>query len=318
VKGKTSRENQATQAPPYPSPKPASPSLTPSAFAGQRTPADDSTPPLVQPPLTPCARIVLAAVSPSDRSWALAEFGLLRSMAQLSQIDHGAISVDEIVEMYESLVQARTVSPTMLTEAGRVTAAALMDYGHSFDAARILSETVCRLPAVAWRGSDRRSRESQLAEVSGLASDAAACQLAAGNPEAAVEVLETGRAVLWTDMLQLRRGDARLWAERPDVASRLRDLAAALDMSETAVMHDSGISRYVDQRMALASEWDDLVEQIRTEWSTDFLKPPPIPDLFLAAAGGPVVIVNVSRYRCDALIVTTMRGPRFLIQSLHE
>jgi hypothetical protein len=58
--------------------------------------------------------------------------------------------------------------------------------------------------------------------------------------------------------------------------------------------------------MALAREWDDLVEQVRRmEGFEDFLRPPSLDTLLGAAARGPVVIVNVSRWRCDALIVTT-------------
>ncbi|GIF77258.1 CHAT domain-containing protein [Asanoa siamensis] len=61
----------------------------------------------------------------------------------------------------------------------------------------------------------------------------------------------------------------------------------------------------VDRRMALAREWDELVEQVRAiEGFEDFLQPPRLETLLPAAKGGPVIIVNVSRWRCDALIVT--------------
>lgn len=57
--------------------------------------------------------------------------------------------------------------------------------------------------------------------------------------------------------------------------------------------------------MALAREWDELVGKARTlKGFEDFLRPPRAEALFPAADGGPVVIVNVSRWRCDALIVT--------------
>ncbi|GGN97460.1 hypothetical protein GCM10010112_89720 [Actinoplanes lobatus] len=60
----------------------------------------------------------------------------------------------------------------------------------------------------------------------------------------------------------------------------------------------------VDRRMALAREWDELVEQVRAiEGFEDFLRPPRLETLLPAASGGPVVIINVSRWRCDALIV---------------
>jgi hypothetical protein len=58
--------------------------------------------------------------------------------------------------------------------------------------------------------------------------------------------------------------------------------------------------------MALAREWDDLVAQVRAiEGLEDFLRPQPLDTLLRAAAHGPVVVVNVSRWRCDALVVTT-------------
>jgi hypothetical protein len=65
-----------------------------------------------------------------------------------------------------------------------------------------------------------------------------------------------------------------------------------------------GIGRTIDRRMALAREWDDLAEQVRAlEGFHDFLRLPELGSLLRAAEGGPVIIVNVSRWRCDALIV---------------
>jgi hypothetical protein len=61
----------------------------------------------------------------------------------------------------------------------------------------------------------------------------------------------------------------------------------------------------VDRRMALAREWDELVEQVRgLEGFEDFLRPPRLAELSPAAEDGPVVVLNVSRWRCDALIVS--------------
>jgi len=65
-------------------------------------------------------------------------------------------------------------------------------------------------------------------------------------------------------------------------------------------------SQWIDRRMALAQEWDDLVEQVRRlPGFADFLRPPKVELLLEAAVDGPVVVLNVSRWRCDALIVTT-------------
>ncbi|MET0496186.1 MAG: CHAT domain-containing protein [Actinoplanes sp.] len=68
---------------------------------------------------------------------------------------------------------------------------------------------------------------------------------------------------------------------------------------------EAEISRLVDRRMSLAREWEELVEQVRDlgpEFA-DFLRPLPLEKLLPAADEGPVAIVNVSRRRCDALLV---------------
>ena len=65
------------------------------------------------------------------------------------------------------------------------------------------------------------------------------------------------------------------------------------------------LSRRVDRRMAAAREWLELIEQARAlPGFEDFLRPPRLEDLLPATVNGPVVVVNVSRWRCDALIVT--------------
>lgn len=57
--------------------------------------------------------------------------------------------------------------------------------------------------------------------------------------------------------------------------------------------------------MALAREWDELVEQVRQlKGFEDFLRPPRLEALLPAAANGPVAVINISQWRCDALIVT--------------
>lgn len=67
----------------------------------------------------------------------------------------------------------------------------------------------------------------------------------------------------------------------------------------------AGAPHAIDQQMALAREWDELVGQVRKlEGFEDFLKPPRLDLLLPAAEAGPVVVVNVSQWRCDALIVT--------------
>lgn len=69
---------------------------------------------------------------------------------------------------------------------------------------------------------------------------------------------------------------------------------------------DEGDGRLTDRRIALAREWEAVVDEVRgLPGFEDFLRLPSLDGLLEAASAGPVVIVNVSRWRCDALMVTT-------------
>jgi tetratricopeptide (TPR) repeat protein len=259
-------------------------------------------------------RHLLDTTVPGQRAWAPAVLGVLKSYALLVGIDQAAVDTAEAARLYRRLADAPAVPPQSVVRASQIAGLLLMR-SDAQAAATILADAVRLLPAVAWRGIDRESRETQLSGFSGLASDAAASLIAAGDARddrdrdgdanAAVEVVEQGRSILWADLLRLRRGDADLWRTHPGQAARLRDIAAALS-AEEAPGENLNVSRAVDQRMALASEWEEIVAQVRAEGSSPgFLDPPRLASLLPAAADGPVVVVNVSEHRCDALLVTS-------------
>ena len=60
--------------------------------------------------------------------------------------------------------------------------------------------------------------------------------------------------------------------------------------------------------MALARQWDDLITQVRAlPGFAEFARPPNAATLTRAVTGGTVIIVNVSLWRCDALLITAGR-----------
>lgn len=149
------------------------------------------------------------------------------------------------------------------------------------------------LPQLAGRRLDRGDAQYWLGRFAGLAADAAACALDAGDPEGAVIMLESGRCVLAAQALDSRGDLTELREQAPELAAEFEALGAEF---ETDTSRD---------RLALAGELEELAARIRELPGLDrFLRPPSLADLTAQAHEGPVVYVNVSGYRCDAVILT--------------
>jgi hypothetical protein len=169
------------------------------------------------------------------------------------------------------------------------------------------------LPLVTWRGLGRRSQENQLKRVAGLAGDAAAAALACDSPRAAVQLLEQGRSVLWAQLLQTRSDRSELHAGHPRLAAEFDEVSAALDLRSAGPLRPGELTaqggadrmREAERRRRATARFTELIDHIRElPGFAGFLRPPDIETLFQAADRGPVVIVNVGRTRCDALLLT--------------
>lgn len=145
-----------------------------------------------------------------------------------------------------------------------------------------------------------------------IAADAAACALEAGEPDRAVELLEHGRAALMSDFLPAGGEIGQLHRDLPELADGAVRLRRLLDRppDEPALVDVTTLDQ--DDRGDLAQAWDDLLQDVR-EVQPEHLRMTPFRDLASVGADGPVVMVNLSRYRSDALIVF---GGRALTVSL--
>lgn len=149
--------------------------------------------------------------------------------------------------------------------------------------------------------------------------DAAAYAIEQGNLELAVEMLEQGRAMLWSQVRRLRTPLDQM-AEDKDLAP-LRDAfmekSRALEAISTSgnpftLAADSGMEAseslsdnygsMLETKRRLSKELNEVVTRIREKFP-DFLRLPSYEKLKTVSAEGPVVVVNHSRYRSDALIL---------------
>ncbi|KAM0236981.1 hypothetical protein ACHAP5_009221 [Fusarium lateritium] len=182
----------------------------------------------------------------------------------------------------------------------------ILDWDRAFV---VVEEAISLVPKMIFRSSQHSDKLYVLSQLAGLASDAAAVALNAGKDlSVALGLLEMGRGVLTQSMEEMRTDRASLQVQHPALAERLSHIRRSLDdpLQYDQKSEDSELS-WVDhsKRQQDADEQlDELLSKIRKQPGfEDYLIPPSEADMKEAAKRGPVVVINASQFRCDAIIV---------------
>jgi len=160
-----------------------------------------------------------------------------------------------------------------------------------------------------------------------LPSDYASYQVRTGRLRGAIETLEQGRGLLWSEMRRLRTSIDHLRIVDSHLAETFaavnRDLEALTTSGSSMVWSDGGdidddevmdpIGRVVVKQRKLLDERTSLITRIRSlpgfetflmSWSFDTLRS--------AAAHGPVIIINHSTWRSDIIILLYDSPPSYI------
>lgn len=179
-------------------------------------------------------------------------------------------------------------------------------------------------------GLQTSDKQHLLSDMVGMASDIAAVTLMAGkSPYEALELLELERGVILGTLLDLRADISHVKQRFPEMAKEFEatyDELVSTAWSEQVLDMDMAVTDQpgrVDKRWAAGSKFQRIIMAIRTLPGHErFLLPPSESELQAAAAAlSPIVVVNVSTYRCDALIIQqdglrTIRLPKLTVQSI--
>jgi tetratricopeptide (TPR) repeat protein len=206
---------------------------------------------------------------------------------------------DQAAGYLERAANVTTAAPSLRIRAAR-TAADLTWESEPSRAAGLLNQAALLLPTVAPRRQSRTDQQYALGGFAGLAADAAALTLAdparpqRERAELALQLLETGRAVLIGQALQVRSDLSDLTTRHPQLADRFSRLRDLLDAPGGA-----------SDRVRLSGELEQTLDEIHAQpgFGT-FALPPAVDELVAEAEPGPVVVFNTSRVRSDALLVT--------------
>ena len=156
--------------------------------------------------------------------------------------------------------------------------------------------------------------------------DYASYQIRLGRFEEAVETLEQGRALLWSEMRDFRTPVSQFIEEDSPLAKRLSEINQELETLTISVTPSGrpeiqggghqgkdgtdSFGRLVVKRKKLVEERDALISQIQSRpGSEGFLGAPSFDTLRSAASRGPVIIINHCEWRSDIIIISHNSPP---------
>ncbi|QRV95279.1 CHAT domain protein [Ceratobasidium sp. AG-Ba] len=167
------------------------------------------------------------------------------------------------------------------------------------------------IPEVAWLGLDAGQRYGKIPDISNTIIEATCFAILYKHEYVALELLEAGRSIVWAQLLDLRAPldqlaqlDETLYQQLRDVSRSLESAAYSRETNRVSMTHHQ-----------LAKNREKLIEQARLlPGMSGFLRAKAVSELVPAARTGAVVVVNVHRLACHALII---RADDSVVSVLH-
>ncbi|ROT37123.1 hypothetical protein SODALDRAFT_279961, partial [Sodiomyces alkalinus F11] len=173
------------------------------------------------------------------------------------------------------------------------------------EAIRIGKGAIHLLPTVNTKLLSSDDQQHVISTFAGLAASLCSLLLATNQVEEALRYLEEGRAVILSNLLDARSDASVVAGAHPDLAHRFEELRQEIN----APLHEHGPAVEREQRISRRRQaildFEACVQQIRTKPGHErFMMGLTAAEMRRCAAGGSIVVVNVSSFRSDAIIIT--------------
>jgi CHAT domain-containing protein/tetratricopeptide (TPR) repeat protein len=215
---------------------------------------------------------------------------------------------EELFSLYAQLVHVPQIVSSIDLSAARAWIHVAEDFQHptillAYETSlRLLIQHLATLPSLPQHLGILKSLTSSLAV------DAFSACIRERAHTHAVELLEQGRGVFWSQLTRLHSPLDDVVVSSP-AGKTLADEFTQLALLIRNALKSPGASQH-ERLCHLNFEMQRVVTDIRAlPGLSRFLLPSLFPDLQRAASGGPVIIVNASKYSCDALVVLLDRDP---------
>jgi tetratricopeptide (TPR) repeat protein len=177
-------------------------------------------------------------------------------------------------------------------------------------AGEIASQAIDLLPIMNNLSLSPQDQQHVASKLSGLVSEACSLALHTGaSAESAVTLLERGRGSIMSLLIDDRSDIASIKASYPEEAGAYESVRAALNAGrEQTVQQFDAVQPNTVDYLDLARELDNCIARIRKlPGSERFLMSSTPEELKSCASDGPVIVVNVTDLRADAIIISATR-----------
>ncbi|RKK88945.1 hypothetical protein BFJ71_g12645 [Fusarium oxysporum] len=182
----------------------------------------------------------------------------------------------------------------------------LLALQHKTDIAIDLGKTIIDLlPTVNTKLLDRTDQQFVVSTFSGVAADLCAFLLQSNHPADALRYLEKGRAVIIGQLMDSRSDLSLLERQHPDLACQYQQLRDEVNTPLRQVEQGRIETQLRTRRLEALAELDACIHEIRgTAGHERFMLGQETAEMQECAAGGSIVVVNITTFRSDAIIVS--------------
>lgn len=231
----------------------------------------------------------------------------------LARHSQAGVAKDEIdaLDCFKEGWGSQNATPFVRVHLARRAAEILVRMSRWKEAAQLLEEAINLLPTVAPRSLQHTDKQDMLAKFTGLASMAAAVALNAGKSAYdALKLLELGRGVIASLLLDMRGSISDLKTQHPSLATAFLSLRDELDSPPNSqalgnTPRDVSIWELQERkRRETERKFSELIGEIQSHTGfRHFCGTLDEDELKAAAVSGPIAVINVSRHRCDAFLI---------------
>ncbi|KAI1735117.1 CHAT domain-containing protein [Xylaria scruposa] len=215
---------------------------------------------------------------------------------------------------YQCAWQSHNSPPAVRIKAAYKAAKILLVIERCEEAYTILRMLVELLPGLSPHNLTQQDRQYVLGEFTGVATLAASAALETKNePVSALQLLEQGRAIGAGQLLGIRAAVASLKKDRKAINKRLGHYydvlkpPALFSCEENSTAGSKTVLQWLKNSNHITFPWMNniSINEIRQLSGFETSLPPLTANEFkTAASGGPVVVINISTFRCDAVLIT--------------